>query len=262
MIKKPHFAALLLVPFAPVDAASVFYRDAVLSHNPVAYFEFDESSGTAALDSSGNGNHGTIVGTLTPGAASGAPNLGTAFDFGGGYVTIPALGTFARSTFETWIQLDQVNGGCCTGILTSSGWAPGRVHINVTFGLFEHAVNSDVAEVVRSTPGPVAGEWYHLVITNDVAADETNFYLNGSLVGDNGDHSLSDVFYGPEMQIGAWDGTRQLDGRLDEVAVYDSILSADDVAANFAAASIPEPSGTMLFLLGGIMICSRRGVRN
>lgn len=71
---------------------------------------------------------------------------------------------------------------------------------------------------------------------------------------DNGDHGVHDVFYGPEMQIGAWDATRQLDGRLDEVAIYDSVLSPEDVAAHFAAAT--GAGGTELLITGMVFAAS------
>lgn len=257
-MKKTLLFPAALLPLFSAHGASIAYRNAVLGKNPVAYYEFDETSGTTAIDSSGNGHDGIYTGSLGLGVTSGGANLGTAVDFTGGHVTIPTLGTFSQSTFETWIQLDVVNSGCCTGILTSTGWDNGRVHINVTNGSFEHAVNSDSTEVVRATPAPLVGEWYHLVITNDVIADETIFYLNGVAVADDGDHGSNDTFFGPGMQIGAWDGTRQLDGRLDEVAIYDSVLSPTDVANNFAAATIPEPSGAILLFLGSILATARR----
>ena len=60
------------------------------------------------------------------------------------------------------------------------------------------------------------------------------------------------------MQIGAWDGGRNLDGRLDEVAIYDSVLSPADVSNHFNAASIPEPSIGLLFGLSAIGLVARR----
>jgi hypothetical protein len=247
-MKNVLIPAAIIISQGTSNGADPVYRNAVMANNPVAYYQFDETEGTTAVDSSGNGKDGTFVGSLGLGAESGAPNLGTAVDFTGGHVEIPELGTFPQCSFEAWIQLDEVNAGCCTGIIAATGWSTGRVHINITFGLFEHAVNSDSAEVVRASPPPVAGEWYHLVVTNDIDSDETIFYVNGEAVADNGDHGVHEVFYGPEMQIGAWDGARQLDGRLDEVAVYDSVLSPEDVAAHYAAAS--GAGGASLLITG------------
>ena len=62
--------------------------EAILSLSPVAYWKLDETSGTTATDSSGNGHHGTYTGTVTLNNRDGAPT------FGGGYVTIPDSSAF------------------------------------------------------------------------------------------------------------------------------------------------------------------------
>ena len=46
---------------------------------PIAYYSMDEGSGTTVADASGNGNDGTIVGTLD--WVEGAPGFGTGLDF-------------------------------------------------------------------------------------------------------------------------------------------------------------------------------------
>ena len=257
-MKKALLLSLLAFPLASAQGASVAYRSAVLANNPVAYYEFDETSGATASDTTGSFD-GTYTGSVGYGAASGALNLGTAIDFTGGHVALPNLGTFAQSSVELWIQLDTVNTVCCAGILTTNGWDTGRIHLNVQSNTFEHAVNGDAPVSILSTTTASASTWYHLVVTNDVIADQTRFYLNGAEVGDNGDHTTQNVVFGVTgMQIGAWDGARNLDGRIDEVAIYDSVLSPTDVAVHFTAASIPEPSGAILLMIGGALCAIRR----
>jgi hypothetical protein len=257
-MKNALLLSLLALPLASVQAASVAYRNAVMANNPVAYYEFDEAGGATAADTTGSFD-GTYAGSIGYSAASGAPNLGSAIDFTGGHVALPNLGTFGQSTVEVWVQLDSVNAGCCTGILTANGWDTGRLHLNVNSSAFEHAVNADTTVSILTTTTASAGAWYHLVVTNDVVADQTRFYLNGAEVGDTGDHASQNVVFGATgMQIGAWDGARNLDGRIDEVAIYDSVLSPTDVANHFAAASIPEPTGAIMLLLGGALCTIRR----
>jgi hypothetical protein len=77
----------LLLPFvllaAPLFAAQPAYRNVVLADNPIAYWEFDEASGTVAADSA--------TATLEPGAyqnctlgqASAFTALGTCAQFNG-----------------------------------------------------------------------------------------------------------------------------------------------------------------------------------
>lgn len=57
--------------------------EAIMALAPVGYWKLDETSGTQATDSSGNGRHGTYSGTYTLNARDGAPA------FAGGIVSIP-----------------------------------------------------------------------------------------------------------------------------------------------------------------------------
>ena len=67
----------------------------------VGHYELNETSGTMALDSSGNGFHGTYMGGVTQGIPGAGATSGTAVDFDGstGYVVIPGNAVFdaARS---------------------------------------------------------------------------------------------------------------------------------------------------------------------
>ncbi len=58
------------------------YADVVLADSPLAYYRLGESSGTTMTDSSGNGRHGTYVGSPTLGAAGLVPG-DTCADFDG-----------------------------------------------------------------------------------------------------------------------------------------------------------------------------------
>ena len=42
-----------------------FYSNKILSLSPTAYWRLNESSGTTATDSSGNGNNGTYISTAS-----------------------------------------------------------------------------------------------------------------------------------------------------------------------------------------------------
>lgn len=66
------------------------FETLLLAHSPLGYWKLDESTGTIAVDSSGNGNHGTYIGSPTfrqgeifPGGSNGC-ELTTS-----DYVTIP-----------------------------------------------------------------------------------------------------------------------------------------------------------------------------
>ena len=84
---------------------------------PVAYYPMEEGSGTIVGDASGNGNDGTIVGTLD--WVQGAPDFGTGLDFpseAGNYVN---CGTFNPSgsddimTVTAWFKMEAIGGWQC-----------------------------------------------------------------------------------------------------------------------------------------------------
>jgi hypothetical protein len=89
--------------------------------------------------------------------------------------------------------------------------------------------------------GVVMGAWTHLVGTYDATSLTMSFYINGALVMQE-----TNVTYAPvgtvgsdrplRVGAGATEGSGDFwfDGSLDEVAVYPSVLTAAQVAANYA----------------------------
>ena len=67
---------------ASIQVRTVALAAAIMALTPAAYWKLDETTGTTAADSSGNGLNGTYTGTVTLGGAEG-PLLG------GGYIEIP-----------------------------------------------------------------------------------------------------------------------------------------------------------------------------
>jgi hypothetical protein len=90
------------------------YRSAVLAMNPVAYWRLGETSGTTAVDETGNGHNGTYVGNPNlgqPGAIQGDPNTAVQFN-GTNYVEIPSSPNFSQPasnnglSVEVWMRPD------------------------------------------------------------------------------------------------------------------------------------------------------------
>lgn len=240
----PILSAALLASagsISSVTAGSPVYTAEILADAPVAYFQFDETTGTIAADSAGHLSgpfDGTYTGAVTLGAIGAQPNLGTAADLAGGFVEVPPIGSFQDSTIEAWIQLDALAGGCCTSLASAGQWASTALHWNLKSDfVFEHAVNGQGNS--NTLPGTVVTDgttWFHIVVTQD--AGETTTYIDGAAVADNGINHAGPIAFGnTNFQIGAWNGARLLDGRIDEFAIYDSALSAERVQAHFDAAS-------------------------
>jgi hypothetical protein len=236
-------AALLAIAASTqaLQAAGNVYASQVLADNPVVYLQFDEAAGTTATDSAGHTTgpfDGTYIGDVTLGATSFHPNLGTAADLTGGYIELPVIGFLASSSVEVWLQLDAGGEGCCTSIASAGTWTTNALHWNLNGGnTFEHAVNNQGS--VNTDGGSFVADgstWYHLVVTDE--AGVTTWYVNGVEVSDTGDHTGAGIDFGnSNFQLGAWNGGRLLDGRMDEFAIYDTALSAERVLAHFQAAT-------------------------
>ncbi len=68
--------------------AVVDYAPRVLALTPVAYYKLAEASGTAAIDSSGNGDNGTYINAVPGGTGIGDGNTGATFDGTGDAIDI------------------------------------------------------------------------------------------------------------------------------------------------------------------------------
>jgi hypothetical protein len=110
-------------------------------------------------------------------------------------------------------------------------------------------------------PRVAAGTWHNLAVTN--VGDLATLYLDGNSVAlktMNINTSASSSFFIGRIP-GSLGNSRQIDGSVDEVKLFNEALTADQIRA---LASVPEPSSLVLAAsAGGIMglvltACRRR----
>ncbi len=262
----------------------------------VAHYEFEETSGTALVDSSGNSNDGILQGSgdlnvtgqfgsgYAPGADAGAGNYGeidngvTTFGFGGNNSRTISL-WFNTSSFNSGDPDDQFRligmgdgAGASFDIVAESNASANRVGLRYGNGnVFFDSDNSGTAFSVDT--------WYHLAVVYDGtnldfettgASDGVglSFYVNGALVdiaggnGNNGTQAL--VTSATDIAIGAkFDGSissgasEGYPGLLDDVRFYDNALTSSEVAV-LATVAVPEPSAVLLGGLGLLFMLRRR----
>ncbi len=232
----------------------------IVATPPLYHYEFNEGLGTFASDSSGT-NTGVLVGATNPQWVAGHIGAG-ALSFSGNGVynqtnqsavqvssnlVTPLGGT---STFSAWVKTTQTGSNthsqapALTGVdqLGSSGdinWgtlnAAGQIGIFVgdTGGVYSTAPIND-------------GQWHNITMTRNATTGVVQLYVDGVL---NGSGSFDVGYKAAQFYlIGALTvrnstgnvvGANYFNGQLDDVQIYDRVLSAGEISAMGQAPSAP-----------------------
>ena len=232
------------------------YRQTVLNDGANVYWRLDESSGTTAVDATG-GNDATYVGGPALGAAGIITGTNASVDFDGvddrvNIVNAPEVnqgGPYTTKTIELWFNADSVSG---RQVLLEQGSISRGLNIYVGGGKLRAGMYNTNDQGGDTPWGPLwletdisAGTDYHVVLVMDKPSGTLSLYVNGALadsatgVGDLYNHGLSAI--GGQRgwaryHTGAQNGDMNyFSGRIDEVAMYPSALTATQVAAHYAA---------------------------
>lgn len=208
----------------------------------VGYWKFDDGSGTTAVDSSASGNNGTLTGgpTWTTGRINGALSFNgssTAVD-----IKKNVLDTSKDYSVAAWVQLTKTN------IFASAVSQDGT---NVS-GFFLQCINtgsfafsllssdSTQGQSVRATSQftPATNLWYHLVGVHDSVNNQIKLYVNGTLVDTQSVGAAWNAVGETVIGRGKYNGgpVDYWPGLIDDVHVYNHVLSAQDVAALYNSA--------------------------
>ena len=218
------------------------YAAVVLADGPKAYWRLGERADLPEVADLAGGFTGTIEGMPTlgaPGALQGDDDTAIAISADQEYILIGDALDFpmaAHFSVEAWVKPSGVDAKfrrivdkAQTGT-TRDGYV---LLLNDARVVFERWKGSG-PDHVQSVDPLVVGEFSHIVGTYD--GKDMVLYVNGAQVGTTA--SMLDLANNMnELRLGAdAEGFNNLDGVLDEVAIYDEALSARQVVAHFAAA--------------------------
>lgn len=215
----------------PAQAA---YSTAVLADTPALYWRLGASGTT---DQSGNARNGTGAGGITiggqsPGALVGDTDAATDFDGTDDRITSSYAPFTAGSTItvEGWAWRD-TSSGADVLFGTSSGSTPTWLYIasgsqNVVFS------PDNTALTTWTSAWPGNAQWVHWAFTFNETSNNASLYINGVLVSTQ--TQATNYSTPGNFAIGTRAGTFDpFDGKMDEVAVYTSALSATRIRAHY-----------------------------
>lgn len=111
-------------------------------------------------------------------------------------------------------------------------------------------------------------EWHFVAGTWEAGTGTYNLYVNGELDGTGtqftpgGVPKVINTNSNTPLRIGAQAGTgsfgRYFDGWIDEVAVFNTALTGEELMGLYRTATIPEPSTALLAAMGLLWLLARR----
>ena len=217
--------------------AGMLYVDDILFGKPVkpvglvAAFSFEND----VKDSSGNGHDGTVLGTVT--YVDGPAGKGKGILFPGTAGNAVNLGTFNPSektgmlTVALWAKWNGLTAYWQGLIGKRDSWADGETMWMIEANQATGALSFSRYNIGGGTaPALKVGEWTHIAVTFDKTT--TRFYVNGVQTSTSTAWS-----FGPDreasLQIGCDNsgGGNPFNGAIDEVKLYDTVLTPAEIAA-------------------------------
>lgn len=229
------------------------YQATVLEDSPIAYWRCNESAGASTLaDVSGNSRTLTLNGTVTTGVAGKNSRMGNSATFGAnGYGTVASNTPFQLTgsmAVSFWLYPTSLPGGqrhimsClasgeteATNVLYQLAWGQ-NAGVQRLLAFHEFGAGTNITTVAVDVP-IAQDQWQHIAIVRDNTALAYRFYRNGALVGSGGYSSNPTGGTSTTFNFGrlAISGSEYIDSGVDEVAIFNAVLSASRIFEHYRA---------------------------
>ena len=201
----------------------------------VGHWKLDDGAGGTVTDSTGSNNGTLNGGTWTTGVDNGALQFTS-----GDYVSMgdPASGVLDpvnAISIAYWVNFDQVSTSAQATVCKNSSYC------------IRHKDN--VVRLTLWSPGPIttdaiavteeAGEWHHYTVTFDNTSKVWKLYKDGAFINSS-THTQGLQNWTSPLELGraAWDSSFNFSGGLDDVRIYNRVLSATEIQNLYLASSL------------------------
>jgi hypothetical protein len=238
-------------PVGDSDYTSTASATPIALTSPVDLYHFDEGAGTTTVDSLG-GKNGTLVGTTTPAWIIGRDGTAALSFSGDGLYNktnqsavqvsstlSTALGS--TSTLDVWVKTTQVGSNthsqapAITGVDQASGTSDidwGTINAVGKIGIFV----GDTGGVYSTNPIN-DGAWHNVAMTRNATTGIVQLYIDGVLNGaagfEVGSKTSQFSLIGALTDLnssGTFTGANFFNGQLDEVRIYNRVLTPTEIA--------------------------------
>ena len=211
--------------------------------NLIAYYDFNEGTGTSVADKSSNSNNGTMNNMESDDWVSNglfSQNYALEFDGSNDYIQVTddnALDISSSLTISAWIYPTAIANK--DGIISkrtstenSGDWAfrltgAAKLKFLIWDGDASNGSTSSTNAVSTNT-------WTHIAFTHDNSSNTTKFYINGSLDATGTGLSKNLAGNNSNLFIG-WDGQqgdKYFTGKIDEIRIWDDVRTQAEIQDN------------------------------
>jgi len=226
----------------------------------IGYWTFDETSGTVAADSSGNGNtlsYGPVPAPPAPVPTTDVPTVtfpdpeSLSFDGTATFASLANLANFSPGntahTTAAWVKVNAFPSVRAWILLLGNAGAGAEHWLINNAGSCQFGVWGGT----QVTPTLTTGVWHHIALTFD--GTTLTGYLDGSAIPGGG--AATYAFAGVPLTVAqAHNGENFFNGQVDDLRIYDRVLDPTEVAALGAGASGPTPATGLTAAPGNFVV--------